>query len=190
MHDIDITLMLGTKAGDTRSFEKLVERHQKSVLNVIYRYIGDGHLAEDLTQEVFLRVYQARKSYRPEAKFTTWLYTIVKHLCLNELKRKGRKVYSVDAYTNDSDIKPAQYMQAPGSSPSEIIEKKEIARVVKEVVAHLPPNQRMAVVLNKYEGLSYQEIGKSMGISIKAVKSLLLRARVNIKDKLSAYINK
>lgn len=187
MPDTDITLMLAVKSGDTRSFEQLLARHQKSVLNVIYRYVGDAYWAEDLTQEVFLRVYKARESYEPEAKFTTWLYKIVTNLCFKELKKK-RKIYSLDHDPNNSDINPGQYIQAPVSDPSEKGARDDLVPVVKQVVENLPANQRMAVVLSKYQGLGYQEIARSMGISAKAVKSLLARARTNIKERLAIYI--
>lgn len=178
MHDTDIRLMLEVQSGNIRSFEELLAKHQKGVLNVIYRYVNNEHLAEDLAQEAFLRIYKARSSYQPQAKFTTWLYKIVTNLCLNELKRH-KKTYSLDQAPDQADIKPSQ--------PAE---KTETINKVKEVIADLPPNQRMAVVLNKYQGLPYEAIAQSLGISAKAVKSLLARARANIKERLAGYVNK
>lgn len=208
MEDTDILLMQRIKSGDVQSFDELFERHHKRVLNIIYKYIGNKQSAEDLVQEVFLRVYKSRHSYKPTAKFTTWLYTIVKNLCFKEFRKSSQKIYSIEANAGNSEIKSTQYFFAKGGSvygtglreedrirqdqvtlPSEIIEKEEITRRIKEVIEGLPPKQRIAVILNKYECLSYQEIADSIGISIKAVKSLLCRARINIKDKLSAYVD-
>jgi len=180
MDDIDITLMLGVKAGDIQCFEQLFAKHQKSVLNVIYRYVGNAHLAEDLTQETFFRVYKARESYQADAKFTTYLYRIVTNLCINELKRR-KPLYSLDSSPEHTDNIPAPELHST--------EDPELTQRVKAVIAGLLPNQRMAVVLNKYEKLSYQEIAERMDISVKAVKSLLARARTNIKEQLEPYIN-
>jgi len=188
MEDSDITLMQRLKVGNIQSFDQLLVRHHKRVLNIIYKYIGDAVLAEDLVQEVFLRVYKARVTYQPTAKFTTWLYQIVKNLCLQKLKKGGYKVYSMDSHPHHSGIKPTEYLPSPGALPLEIIEQAEVAEVVKAALAVLPPNQRMALVLNKYEGLAYNEIAESMSLSFKAVKSLLSRARVSLKEKLAAYV--
>ena len=190
MEDTDIALMQRIQSGDTESFEILFARHHRKVLNIIYRYIGNASLSEDLVQEVFLRVYKIRKSYKPTAEFTTWLYEIVKNLCLNELKKKSRKTYSLDADQENPNLNHAQYIQSPELSPAKLIEQAESVRVIKQVIARLPPNQRMAVVLNKYEALSYKEISKIMGLSTKAVKSLLLRARTNIKEMISPYLDR
>lgn len=189
MEDTDILLMQRIKSGDVQSFDKLLERHHKRVLNIIYKYIGNEQSAEDLVQEVFLRVYKSRHSYKPKAKFTTWLYTIVKNLCFKEFKKSSQKIYSVESNAENSEIESIQYFQNQVTLPPEIIEKEEITRRIKEVIDGLPPKQRIAVILNKYECLSYQEIADSIDISIKAVKSLLFRARINIKDKLSAYVD-
>lgn len=184
MPDTDIDLMQRLKAGDTRSFEELLQRHQKRVLNVIYRYLGHATLAEDLVQEVFLRVYKARQSYKPKAKFTTWLYKITANLCLKELEKRRKKTYSLDSGTKE----PAQYIQSTAASPAETMEQKEVAQVVQDALAELPPKQRMAVVLNKYQGFSYEEIAASMELSTKAIKSLLFRARTSLKERLAVYV--
>jgi RNA polymerase sigma-70 factor (ECF subfamily) len=189
MEDIDIALMLSVKEDDSSSFEQLLSKHQKGVFNLVYRYVGDSFLAEDLTQEVFFRVYRARKSYTPQAKFTTWLYKIVTNVCFKALKARKR-VYSLDYKPNNSDVSITQNIQSSPSDPSDAMEKEEVSKRVKDVIDNLPPNQRMAVILNKYEGLSYEDIGISMGIKANAVKSLMSRARENIKDKLGAYVDK
>lgn len=189
IEDTDIILMQRIKSGDIQSFDKLLERHHKRVLNIVYKYIGNKQSAEDLVQEVFLRIYKSRHSYKPKAKFTTWLYEIVKNLCLQELKKKSNKTYSIEANQENPKMNHIANLQNPGALPPEIIEKEEITLLIKEVIDSLPPNQRMAVVLNKYEDLSYQEIADSMAISMKAVKSLLSRARMNIKEKLLTYVD-
>ncbi|MFH1228115.1 MAG: RNA polymerase sigma factor [Planctomycetota bacterium] len=182
--DADAVLMQRIKSGDIGSFDELLGRHHKRVLNIVYKFIGNEQSSEGLAQEVFLRVFRAKESYKPTAKFTTWLYQIVKNLCLQQIKKKSNQTYSIDANPDN----PGEYIQSPGALPSEIVEKKETADRVKEAIAGLPPNQRIAIILNKYEELSYQEIADTMDISAKAVKSLLLRARVNIKEKLADYV--
>jgi len=190
MEETEVGLMRQIKADDMSGFSRLVEKHQKKVLNFIHKFLGNTSLAEDLTQETFIRVYKARKSYQPTAKFTTWLYHIVKNLCLNQMKKNNHEPCSIDSNTDDAENAHSAYLQSPVNTSIEEAQKTEVIEAVRNAIDSLPPNQKMALILNRYEGLAYDEIAERMEISTKAVKSLLSRARENIKIKLSPYINK
>jgi RNA polymerase sigma-70 factor, ECF subfamily len=171
--------------GDDDAFEILVNRHQTSVLNLIYRFIGDRTQARDLAQEVFIRVWQAAKSYKPEAKFTTWIYRIATNLCLNELKsahhKKWFQFFRSDA--ND-EIRAEEAVPDRSPSPEDILLTRERSRRITDVLLSLPENQRMALILKRYDEISYEEIARVMGCSVSAVESLLDRAKRNLQEKL------
>ena len=195
LRDPDVQLMLSVKRDDAAAFEELMLRYQGRVLSLLRHQLGNLDIAEDLTQEVFLRVYRARKSYHPNAKFSTWLFTIMNNVALNALRSRHRKPevqFSPAASdVNDSapmacaeDIIPAN----SGLVPSRQLDKLELRQMVQMAVAKLNDHQRMAVLLHKFEGMSYGEIAKSMKTTPQAVKSLLCRARMNLKDSLQPYV--
>jgi RNA polymerase sigma-70 factor (ECF subfamily) len=176
-------LMAQAAGGDDYAFEILVQRHQASILNLIYRFVGNRAEAKDLAQEVFVRVWQAAKSYKPKAKFSTWTYRIAVNLCLNELKSKRRKrlIPLGTEERPDSDYStPTDVSQ----SPEDLLLAKERGRQISEALRSLPENQRMALILKRYDNLSYEEIGRIMGCSVPAVESLLVRAKKNLQEKL------
>ncbi len=176
-------LMSPTAEGDEYAFEVLVRRHQASVLNLIYRYVGDRTKARDLAQEVFIRVWRAAHRYEPKAKFTTWLYRITANLCLNELKSSGRK----KLFFLESPIEEDQTLNEESNvSPSaeDILLAEERSRQISDALQSLSENQRMALILKRYDNLSYGEIAKIMECSVSAVESLLVRAKRNLKEKL------
>ena len=178
-------LMARVAKGDDDAFEILVNRHQTSVLNLIYRFIGDRTQARDLAQEVFLRVWQAAKSYKPEARFSTWIYQITANLCFNELKSSRRKKW-FQFYRSDEDSENTWEQLLADSAPSaeDFLLEKERSRQISDALQSLPDNQRMALVLKRYDGLSYQEIAQIIGCSVSAVESLLVRAKRNLQEKL------
>jgi RNA polymerase sigma-70 factor (ECF subfamily) len=178
-------LMARIAKGDNDAFEILVNRHQTSVLNLIYRFIGDRTQAKDLAQEVFIRVWQSAKTYKPKAKFTTWIYRITANLCFNELKSARRKKW-LQFRRSEADQEVQAEEDFPNSSPSpeDLLLAKEHSRQISEALQSLPDNQRMALVLKRYDDLSYEEIGRIMGCSVSAVESLLVRAKRNIQEKL------
>jgi RNA polymerase sigma-70 factor, ECF subfamily len=191
-HDSDVALMLGLRKGDRAAFVELLRRHQEPILNLSYRFLGDRDEAEDLTQDVFLRLYRARESYRPDAKFTTWLYRIASNACLNALRaRKGRRSVSLDGFgreSNGTTPAPMQLEDPKSEAPSETLLRDEMADRVRKIVNALPDTQRLAIVLNKYQDLSYEEVAEAMDLSVMAVKSLLFRARERIKERLAPYV--
>jgi len=189
IQDADAALMVRFRDGDDDAFATLVRRYQARILGLAYRYLTDRGAAEDLAQEAFLRVYKARARYEPRAKFSTWLYRIVVNLCLNEIRwRKGRKALALAISTETSSNLNIEVADKDEGEPIEALEKQELAVHIQEIIATLPENQRIAILLNKYEGLGYQEVAEAMDTSVMAVKSLLTRARVRIKERLLPYL--
>lgn len=183
--DPDVALMLRCQAGDVDAFTSLVTNYQNRILNLVYRYTGDGTGAEDLAQEIFVKAYGARASYTPKAKFVTWLYTIATRHCLNAIRdRSKRKTVPLP----DEEIASAPSMRAAGDGPAASVERGELHAIVRAALDSLPPNQRMAVILEKWEDCSYEEISQSMGLSIPAVKSLLSRAREGLRERLEKHV--
>ena len=178
-------LMARIARGDEAAFEILVNRHQASVLNLIYRFIGDRTQAKDLAQEVFIRVWQAAKTYRPEAKFTTWLYRITANLCINELKSaRRRKWFSFHRFDEDSEKSMEDSISDGSPTAEDLLLEREQNRQISDALQSLPDNQRMALILKRYDDLSYQEIAQILGCSVSAVESLLVRAKKTLQEKL------
>jgi RNA polymerase sigma-70 factor (ECF subfamily) len=179
-------LMGKTANGDDFAFEILVRRHQASVLNLVYRYVGDRTKAKDLAQEVFLRVWKSAKRYEPKAKFTTWIYRITANLCLNELKSFGKK----KLLFGGSPVEEGQTRDGGSNvSPSaeDLLLAEERSRQISDALQSLPENQRMALILKRYDNLSYHEIANIMECSVSAVESLLVRAKKNLQEKLLSH---
>jgi RNA polymerase sigma-70 factor (ECF subfamily) len=178
-------LMLQIAKGDEYAFQILVERHQRSVLNLVYRFIGDRTKSQDLAQEVFLRVWQGAREYRPKAKFTTWLYRIAANLCLNELKASRRKkwlrFFQVDA---DEQTIGEEHFADVSPSPEDLLLSGERSREITNALQSLTENQRMALILKRYDDLPYEEISRILSCSVSAVESLLVRAKRNLQEKL------
>jgi RNA polymerase sigma-70 factor (ECF subfamily) len=191
LRDPDIRLMLRVRNDEAGAFEELVANYQHRLVGVMHHLVGNAEEAEDLAQEVFLRVYRARKKYRPRSKFSTWLFTIANNLALNALRTRQRKpVVPLDVRDSGPlGPRPAeQLVKAGGSSPSGHIQNVELVAIIRRALEQLNERQRMAVVLNKFEEMNYNEIAEVMGLSTQAVKSLLSRARTNLRQVLEPYI--
>lgn len=189
--DPDVRLMLQVRDDVQGAFETLVVRYQHRLLGVMVHLVGRVEEAEDLTQEVFLRVYRARKGYRPRARFSTWLFTIANNLALNHLRSKGRRpVVSMGGEDSGSQtFAPAsERALAREGTPSAQLRKVELSEVVRDALAVLGEDQKLAVLLNKFEEMSYTEIAEVMGRSEAAVKSLLARARNSLREQLEPYL--
>ncbi|EMI24342.1 RNA polymerase sigma factor [Rhodopirellula europaea] len=193
--DPDVRLMLRVKEDDAGAFEELVRRYQARLVRLMQHLAPRGGLAEDLAQETFLRVYRARQSYTPGAKFSTWLFTIAGNVARNSKRTASRRheTSEVDSQrgSDDSDDAPFLAVTAVDSSglmPTRQVEGDERAAIVRSAVASLNERQRMALILSRFENMSYVEIAETMGLSTKAVKSLLSRARVSLKEALTPYI--
>jgi RNA polymerase sigma-70 factor, ECF subfamily len=177
--------MLQVRAGDAQSFELLLVRHRRPVVRYLTRMTGNQAVAEELAQEVFLRVYRARDGYEPTAKFTTWLYRIATRLALNSIRdrKPERRVHSLD----DAGLEDAPKLEAVdgrATREQEMLEAAGLA-VVRRAVAELPEKQRAAVLMHKYEELDYQQIAGALDCSVSAVKSLLFRAYERLRTELA-----
>jgi len=178
LRDPDVRLMLRVRADEVGAFEELVEQFQHRLIAVMHHLVGDATEAEDLAQEVFLRVYRARHKYRPRSKFSTWLFTIANNLALNSLRSRQRKPTTPLAVHDSGPLGPRpqeQLVRDHHSGPTQKVQREELAAVIQEALAGLNERQRAAVVLNKFEDM-------------KAVKSLLSRARMNLRAALSGYV--
>lgn len=171
--------------GDEYAFQILVNRHQTSVLNLIYRFMGDRLKSEDLAQETFLQVWRSAKTYQRKSKFTTWLYRICTNLCLNEIKSARRKKW-LQFFKNTPDSKQPENEDLLDESPNPegLLLARERKQQIINVLQSLPENQRIALILKRYDDLSYEEISRVLGCSIPAVESLLVRAKRTLQKKL------
>jgi len=189
--DADAELMLRVRRGDRGAFRELVERHQRGVIQTIYRAIGDSWEAEDLAQRVFVQVWRSAARYEPTAKFTTWLFTIVHNAILNERRRRARRgAESLEAlarHDEETESPGAQFADAASPDPARAAAERELQARISSAIQRLPDNQRTAVVLCRFEGFSYEEIAKVLRCSVPAVKSLLHRARESLKEQLRGY---
>lgn len=183
--DPDVALMLAFQQGDVKAFETLIARYQNVVVNSIARYVRDRAEAEDLAQDVFFRVYRASAKYTPQAKFSTWLFRIVTNMCLNEIRDRGRhKILSLAP----DEVLTQHPSREPGGEPSHGIQQRETRDQVRAAIDALPDTQRLAIIYDKYQDLSYEEIGVRMKLSPMAVKSLLSRARENLRLRLEPLL--
>jgi RNA polymerase sigma-70 factor (ECF subfamily) len=192
LRDPDIRLMLDVRGDEPGAFERLVDRYQHRLVAVMQHLVGNAEEAEDLAQEVFLRVFRARKKYRPRSKFSTWLFTIANNLALNCLRARQRKPVVPLRGSDSGPLGPRpeeRLVPDPGTGPVQRVQKDELAERIRMALDGLNERQRMAVVLNKFEEMNYAEIAEVMGLTTKAVKSLLSRARANLRAALSGYIH-
>jgi len=183
--------MLEVCDGSAAAFEELMLRYQGRLVTVLEHLVGNRDQAEDLAQEVFLRVYRARKSYSPGAKFSTWLYTIANNVASNALRNRfRRREVRLEASSSSIGANPLARMVAAssGQMPARQLDKAEMRDIVRLALGALNDRQRMAVLLNKFEEMSYADIAESMQMSPKAVKSLLSRARVTLREILEPYL--
>jgi RNA polymerase sigma-70 factor (ECF subfamily) len=191
LRDPDVRLMIGVRDEEPGAFEELVEAYQHRLVAVLHHLVGSAEEAEDLAQEVFLRVYRARKKYRARSKFSTWLFTIANNLALNSLRTRQRKPVVPLNLADSGPLGPRpaeQLVRDKASQPVQHIQQQELAALVQNALSGLNERQRMAVVLNKFEDMNYAEIAEVMRLSPKAVKSLLSRARCNLRVVLAPYI--
>ena len=191
--DPDVQLMLRVKQDDDEgAFEQLVVTYQKRLIGIFFHLVRDQESAEDLAQEAFLRIYRSRHVYRPTAKFSTWLFRIASNLASNKRRSLGRRK-EVPLNIQDSGshgFRPHEKLLADKSAlmPNRQLAKHEVQAVVQAALSELSDRQRLALLLHKFEGMSYADIGESMEMTPAAVKSLLSRARENLRGKLEPYI--
>jgi RNA polymerase sigma-70 factor (ECF subfamily) len=183
---VDFSLMERIGAGDHAAFRDLVERHQHAVIGTVAKMLGNSSEAEDIAQQVFLRIWKNAKRYRPDAKFTTYLFTITRNLVFNETHRRSRKK---EVSSDEREEFSNHLIEGnPDRQPDAELLQAELQLAVDDAIAALPEAQRMAVVLRRYEQLSYEEIAEVLQLSVSAVKSLLFRARTALRESLAGYL--
>lgn len=184
----DAELMTRSARGDAVAFEQLVERHQALVIGTVARMLGNNSDVEDIAQQVFIRIWKSAPRYTPTAKFTTWLLTITRNLVFNEARRRKRHP------SNTLDIhegeEPAVASDNAPRIPDEVLLEEELGAAIDNAILSLPEKQRLAVILRRYEGKSYEEIGEVLELSVPAVKSVLFRARTQLREALSRYMGR
>jgi RNA polymerase sigma-70 factor (ECF subfamily) len=181
----DIDLILRVKSGDDSAFSEILKRYYNKILNYVYRYTNNRETSEDLTQEIFMRVHRSVKNYRPEAKFSTWLYKIATNLCLTEVTTRAKK------YASSLD----EIQENVGSLEDEksvdqlhVIYRKEIKNIIFDAMNTLSEKERSAIMLCKYEQLSYDEVAETLDCTVGAVKTYVYRGRMKLIDKLKPYL--
>jgi RNA polymerase sigma-70 factor (ECF subfamily) len=186
--------MLSCQKGDLAAFDRLVALFRKEVMALGYRFGLDAERAEDIAQETFIRVYKARASYQPTARFRSWLLRIASNLIVSEARSRRRsRTYSLDRAgprgAEDEGQGPGEGLADPRAvPPTQSLERAELGSVVEEAMQSLPENQRVGLILNRFHEQSYEEVGAALGLSLEAVKSLLFRARQGLKTRLLPYL--
>tara|TARA_R110002096_G_scaffold16106_29_gene55197 strand:+ start:14120 stop:14707 length:588 start_codon:yes stop_codon:yes gene_type:complete len=186
-NDRSIELMVRIGNGDMVAFEQLVDMHQHAVVGTVAKMLGNPSDAEDVAQQVFVRIWKSAARYTPQAKFTTWMYTITRNLVFNEVRRRQRKPsVSLDEREEEHHLSSSV---DEGMRPDEETLQKELEAAVDAAIQELPEKQRLAVILRRYEDMPYEDIGEVLGLSLSAVKSLIFRARGQLKENLQKYLD-
>ncbi|PYJ45291.1 MAG: RNA polymerase subunit sigma-24 [Verrucomicrobia bacterium] len=182
----DLRLMRLVGRGDTTAFEELIQKHQALVAGTVARMLGSNSDVEDIAQQVFIRVWKSARRYVPRAKFTTWLLKITRNLVFNEMRRTKRRAHvplQPEAGAEDPPLKDDLNL-----APDVSLLETELQQTIEEAILQLPETQRMALVLRRYEQLSYEQIGEVLDLSVPAVKSVLFRARSELRLRLNKYL--
>jgi RNA polymerase sigma-70 factor (ECF subfamily) len=183
----DEELMLQFQQGDEACFRALVDRYKQRIYAFTYRFLNRSPEAEDIAQEVFVKVYFSRDTYRPTAKFSTWVYVISKNACLQALKKVGSNI-SINERRSNTDLEMIETIAGSGDdNPSEKLLNEEKSGQIAAAISRLPESQKMAILLKRYDQMSYEEIAEVMNCSVQSVKSLLFRGRSTLKEYLKEY---
>jgi len=183
----DLRLMQLVGRGDTNAFEQLIEKHQALVAGTVARMLGSNSDVEDIAQQVFIRVWKSARRYVPRAKFTTWLLKITRNLVFNEMRRTKRRAHV--PLQPEPGVEDPPLKDEANLAPDASLLEAELQRTIEEAVLQLPETQRLALVLRRYEQLSYEQIAEVLDLSVPAVKSVLFRARSELRTRLSKYLN-
>lgn len=189
-NDADVALMRRVKRGDREAFAELVNKYRQPILNLIFRMVHDAAEAEDLAQTAFVQVFRFARRYRENARFSTWLFTIARNLCLNELRRRARHpAESLEGLSDRAaDAAPRPREDPSSPLPPDALLQTELEELLQRTLDTLPPNQRLAVLLCRDEDLSYEDISRILGCSLSATKSLIHRGRETLRQHLKPYL--
>jgi RNA polymerase sigma-70 factor, ECF subfamily len=179
-HEPEIAWMARIREGDMEAFRLLVETHQARVIGTISKMLGSDAESEDLAQKVFIRIWKSAPRYQPTAKFTTWLFRITRNLVFNEIRRKRHFV--------DHTEEVAEAVERAEKEPDRVLLEAELQKAIQQAINQLPESQRMAIILRRYEEMSYEDIAKVMETTVPAVKSILFRARAELRERLAKYL--
>jgi RNA polymerase sigma-70 factor (ECF subfamily) len=182
----DVRLMRLVARGDTGAFEELIEKHQALVAGTVARMLGSNSDVEDIAQQVFIRVWKSARRYVPRAKFTTWLLKITRNLVFNELRRAKRRAQV--PLQSEPGAEEIALKDETNLAPDASLLEHELQQAIEQAIMQLPESQRMALVLRRYEQLSYDQIAEVLDLSVPAVKSVLFRARTELRSRLSKYL--
>jgi RNA polymerase sigma-70 factor (ECF subfamily) len=189
--DLDVQLMLRVREGDAAAFRELFDKHNRSIVNFAYHFVGSRQRAEEIAQDVFLQIYRAAGRYEPTAKFTTWLYRIATNACLNEVRRPEHRhprrplEHDPDDERKRSEIAFADPTAVPGDSA---LAGRQLEAKIREVLEALPPNQRAALLMSRVDGMSYLEVAEALETTESAVKSLVFRATATMRKELAEFL--
>ena len=186
----DAAIMLQLRAGNMAGFDYLVQKYRKPIIHFMYRMVHNQAVAEELAQEVFLRVYRSRETYRAEARFSTWLYRIATNLGVNHARDTRHERAASTVYLDEADAETGTTPDVADTTPSAeaSLLRRERFNAIRQHVLALPERQRMAVLMHKYEGMDYKQIGDVLKLSESATKSLLFRAYQTLREKLKDFI--
>jgi RNA polymerase sigma-70 factor (ECF subfamily) len=186
----DSAIMLELRAGNMAGFDFLIQKYRKPIIHFMYRMVHNQAIAEELAQEVFLRVYRSRETYRAEARFSTWLYRIATNLGVNYARDNKQERTASTIYLDQADAETGMTPDVADTTPgaeSDLLREERLNAIRQHVMA-LPERQRMAVLMHKYEGMDYKQIGDILKLSESATKSLLFRAYQTLREKLKSFI--
>jgi len=186
----DAAIMLELRAGNMAGFDFLIQKYRKPIVHFMYRMVHNQAVAEELAQEVFLRVYRSRETYRAEARFSTWLYRIATNLGVNYVRDTRHERNASTVYLDETDSETGTTPDVADATPNveSNLLRNERMNAIRQHVMALPERQRMAVLMHKYEGLDYKQIGEILKLSESATKSLLFRAYQTLREKLKDFI--
>ena len=185
----DLLWMSRVKHGDTEALRELIQAHQHRVVAAVTKMLGDDCDAEDIAQQVFIRVWKSAARYEATAKFTTWLYKIMRNLVFNELRRRNRHPTRSLDITPEEGERPIQLADLASKAPDNVLLDEELQDAIQRAINDLPEVQRMAIVLRRYDDVPYEEIAEILELSVPAVKSVLFRARTDLREKLKRYLD-
>jgi RNA polymerase sigma-70 factor (ECF subfamily) len=189
--DPDAELMVAVQHGDSAAFEYLLDKYHRPIVNFIYRVVNNAEEAEELAQEVFLRIYRARQTYQPKARFASWIYKIATNLSLKEAARKRRlRFWNRNHHAADEPQFAEEAISDPLPDAERRLISSELGVIVRRAIRSLPPNERTALILRRYDDLSYKEIAEAMNCTEAAVKTYIHRGKLHVRDCILPYFEK
>ena len=184
--DQDAKWMLQVANGDRAAFAKLFDRHQQRVVRFCHRFVGDAHRAEELAQDVFVKLYRNAGRYQPTARFQTFLFRVATNTCLNELRRPGRAVETTEAAVTDDETPGALERASGGETPDQVLEAKDVEKALQRALSGMSDRERAAFTMCRFEGMAYRNIADALEATEAAVKSLIHRASLQVLKHLDA----